>query len=103
MVSPVSYFHGRNRDADSEWKGRGARGALGEQRWRVYITTRNAGAAGKLPYRTRSSARRSVTTLGVGLGEGGSEAYVYTQHIHFVVQQNITHHCKATILQLKIN
>ena len=27
--------------------------------------------------------------------------YVYTQLIHFVVQQKLTQHCKATIPQLK--
>ena len=39
--------------------------------------------------------------------EGGREAqeggdmgtYVYVQLIHFVVQQKLTHHCKAIIIQ----
>ena len=29
------------------------------------------------------------------------DIYVYLQLIHFVVQQKLTHHCKAIILQLK--
>ena len=29
--------------------------------------------------------------------------YVYIQLIHFAVQQKLTQHCKATILQLKKN
>ena len=39
--------------------------------------------------------------------EGGRETqegadtgmYVYVQLIHFVIQQKLTHHCKATVLQ----
>ena len=34
-----------------------------------------------------------------GVREGG--IYVYLQLIHAVVQQNLTQHCKAIILQLK--
>ena len=44
-----------------------------------------------------------VTGMGGGVG-GRSERegiYVYIQLIHFVVQQKLTQHCKATILQLK--
>ena len=48
---------------------------------------------------------------GVGLGVGGWEVgrevqeggdmgiYVYLKLIHFIVQQKLTQHCKATILQ----
>ena len=41
-----------------------------------------------------------VTGMGGGVG-GRSERegiYVYIQLIHFVVQQKLTQHCKATIL-----
>ena len=41
----------------------------------------------------------------VGGVEGRSRRegiYVYIQLIHFIVQQKLTQHCKATIFQLKI-
>ena len=31
--------------------------------------------------------------------EGDMEIYVYMSLIHFVIQQKLTHHCKAIILQ----
>ena len=31
--------------------------------------------------------------------EGDMGIYVYVQLIHFVIQQKLTHHCKAIILQ----
>ena len=40
--------------------------------------------------------------MGVWGSEGLQEGiYVYTQLIHFVVQQKLSQHCKAIILQLK--
>ena len=30
---------------------------------------------------------------------GGTGIYVYVELIHFVIQQKLTHHCKAIILQ----
>jgi len=51
----------------------------------------------------------SVTTQrrGMGWDVGGrfkrEETYVYLGLIHVDVQQKPTQHCKATILQLKIN
>ena len=38
---------------------------------------------------------------GVGGRSQREGIYVYIQLIHFVVQQKITQHCKATISQLK--
>ena len=59
-------------------------------------------ASGKQPHSTGRSARCFVTTE-----RGGRETqegrdmgiYVYVWLIHFVIQQKLTHHCKAVILQ----
>ena len=64
-------------------------------------------ASGKLLHSTGRSARCFVDNLEGWEREGGREAqeggdmgiYVYIQLIHFVVQQKLTQHCKAIILQ----
>ena len=43
------------------------------------------------------------TGVGVGRRFKREEIYVYLWLIHIVVQQKLTQHCKAIILQLKIN
>ena len=40
---------------------------------------------------------------GMGRRSKREGIYVYVQLIHAVVQQKLTQHCKALILQLKIN
>ena len=49
-----------------------------------------------------------MTLRGWGEESGGREAQeggvdIYMELIHVVVQQKLTQHCKAIILQLKIN
>ena len=64
-------------------------------------------ASGNLLYSTGSSSWCSVVTYmgGMGVGvEGRSKRegiYVYIQLIPFIVEQKLTEHCKAIILQLK--
>ena len=61
-------------------------------------------ASGTLLRNTGSSAWCSAMTWRGGMGVGGrsktEEMYVYTELIHFVVQQ-LTQHCKAIILHKK--
>ena len=45
---------------------------------------------------------KNKTNLGMGRREGG-EIYVFLWLIHNVMQQKPAQHCKAIILQLKIN
>ena len=62
-------------------------------------------ASGKLLQSTGSSTWYFLMTQrgGVRRGDGNSlkreGTYVYTQLIHFVVQQKLTQHCRATIQQ----
>ena len=61
---------------------------------------------GKLLESTGSSAQCSVMTEGRdgGWAQGRSKregTHVYIKPIHFIVQQKLTQHCKAIILQLK--
>ena len=88
-------------------KGRGM-----NRKSRIYIYTQPCVkqiASGKLLSSTGSSARCSVMTQRGGMGgvgwEGGSRGRraVYTWLVHTVVQQKLTQHYKAIILQLKIN
>ena len=66
-------------------------------------------ASGKLPYNTGSSAQRSVEGCtvegsdGKGVGRRFKRIYVYLQLTRVIVQQKPTQHCKAIILQTKIN
>ena len=60
-------------------------------------------ASGSLLYSTGSSAQCSVMTqMRGGCGEGRSKReciQVYIQVINFIVQQKLTQHCKAILLQ----
>ena len=60
-------------------------------------------ASGNLLYSTGSSVQPSVVTwMGGMVGRSKREGiYVHIQLIHFVVQQKLTQHCKATLPQLK--
>ena len=63
-------------------------------------------AIGHLLHSTESSSRCSVTTYRSGMGAVGERLtwegiYVYIQLIHFVVQQELTQHCKAVMLHKK--
>ena len=58
-------------------------------------------ASGNLLYNTGSSAQCSVMTQMDRVGGGREGIYVYIQLIHLIVQQKLTQHCKATILQIK--
>ena len=61
-------------------------------------------ASGNVLYSTGSSAQCSVTTQMGGMqGVGGRSKreviLFYIQLIHFIVQQKLTQHCKAIMLQ----
>ena len=59
-------------------------------------------ASGKLLFSAGSSTQCSVMTCGGwggGVGCRREGRYVYMWLIHFVVQQKLTQHCKATKLQ----
>ena len=72
----------------------------GEASWEISTDIYTQTASGTLLHDTGSSARCSVMAWRGGTGVGGrskTEMYVYTELIHFVVQQ-LTQHCKAIIL-----
>lgn len=95
------YFHGRNREMQIV---NGREGARGRSRKRADVCT-SPRATQALLWNTIAPGAQLPTLcddFGGGIGEGRARP-VYTQHIHFVVQQNITHHCKQLYTQLRIN
>ena len=73
----------------------------------IHIHVYNRQLVGSRCINTGSSAQRSVTR-GLRYGWVGGRhkmegIYVYLELIHVVGQQKLTLHCKAIILQLKIN
>ena len=103
-----AYLRSRNRDTDAE---HGLADLVGEgEGWmnretRPDVHTRTASE--KVPHTVGTSARRSATWCGAGWGRVGREAAsgprgvctLYTQ----AAWQRPTRHCKAFILQLKVN
>ena len=58
-------------------------------------------AGGNLQYCAGSSAQCStITWMGGMEGNGRTQICVYTELSHFIVEQILTHHCKATIFQV---
>ena len=80
-------------------------GELKEEHWYIYTHQPSVKliASGKLLYSTGSSAQCSVITQRGGLGAGGEaqegRVYVYIWLIHIAIQQKLTKHCEAIILQ----
>ena len=58
-------------------------------------------AGGNLQYNTGSSAWCSVMSWMVGGRTKREGIYVYIEQSHLIVQQKLTQHCKAIILQFK--
>lgn len=87
----------------------GVRGREGGMKWDVRIDIHILGIkqtdSGELLYSTESSAQCSAETQSSEMGvrvEGRlkrEEMHVYIQLIHLIVQQKLTHHCKAIICQ----
>ena len=104
-----TYFQGRNRNADVE-NGRvdmGERGGwdeLGDDAWHIYTTVCKTDSWWEPAAQHRELSSMLCDDLdghdGREVQEGGDNGIcVYVWLIHFTVQQKLTQHCRAIILQ----
>jgi len=103
MTQFCSYLQARYRDVDI-WKGHVDMGGDSGINWENTIDIYTLSCIKQLVGSRRIAQELSLVLCDNPDGWNGDprrSVYMYTQLIHFVVQQKLTQHCEAITLQLK--